>query len=322
MKAVAGELPKGAQAVAADGKPRWAYEIKWDGMRLVAAVDGPAGSMVLRTTNDLDATARFPELAGLPAAVGPHRAVLDGEVVALDEDGRPSFGLLQTRMHRLKGSPGEPDGPVPISMVLFDLLHLDGEDTTVLPYRDRRRLLEQLVEPGPTWQLAPVTDDGAALLAAAEQQGLEGVMAKQLDSPYEPGKRSRRWIKVKVRRHQEVVVGGWLPGQGNRSGQIGALLIGVHEGEHLRFCGRVGTGFSVAELDRLAGVLGPLERDTSPFEPPPPRDVLQAGAHFVDAQVVVEVEFGEWTHGDRLRHPSYLGQRHDKDPRQVVREPS
>jgi bifunctional non-homologous end joining protein LigD len=307
MKATSGDLPH---------DEGWAFEVKWDGIRLVAQVDGAAGTLELRTTNDLDATSRFPELVGLPAAVGPHRAVLDGEVVALDEQGRPSFGLLQSRMHITGGG-----GEVPVSFVLFDLLHLDGSDTTDLPYRDRRRLLEEIVEPGPTWQVAPAQDDGAALLEAARSQGLEGVMAKREESRYEPGKRSRNWIKVKVRRQQEVVVGGWLPGAGGREGQLGSLLVGCYDGAALRYAGRVGTGFKSPELDRLGALLADLDQDDSPFDPPPPREVVRAGARFCRPELVVEVAFAEWTSDGRLRHPSYLGQRIDKDPRDVVREP-
>lgn len=312
MKATSGELPAG------EG---WAYEVKWDGMRLIADVDGEAGTLALRTTNDLDATARFPEVAGLAGAVGPHRVVLDGEVVAVDESGRPSFGLLQSRMHVVPGAGGDRGG-ASLSYVLFDLLRLDGTDTTGLAYEQRRRLLDQVVDEGPTWRLSPVHRDGEALLAAARAQGLEGVMAKRIDSRYEPGKRSRSWIKVKVRPQQELVVGGWLPGEGRRAGGVGSLLVGYWEEGDLRYAGRVGTGFSQDELDRLEAVLGPLEQPDSPFADPLPRPVLRLGPHLCRPEVVVEVAFAEWTGDHRLRHPAYLGQRHDKDPAEVVREPT
>jgi bifunctional non-homologous end joining protein LigD len=309
MKATSGELPAG------DG---WVFEIKYDGMRLVAEVDGEADTLVLRTTNDIDATARFPEVAGLAAAVGPHQVVLDGEVVALDEHGRPSFGLLMSRRAAAAG-----DAPAPISFVLFDLLHLDGSDTTGLPYSDRRKLLEQVVEAGPTWEVAPVHEgDGAALLEVAEQQGLEGLVAKRVDSRYEPGKRTRQWIKVKVRRRQELVVGGWLAGKDGRSGRLGSILVGYHEPDgSLHYAGRVGTGFNAAELARMEALLRELAQDESPFDPPPPREVLRLEPHFCRPEPVVEVEFAEWTGDDRLRHPSYLGQRIDKPAEQVMREP-
>lgn len=309
MKATSGELPHG------EG---WAFEIKYDGMRLVAEVDGPAGTLALRTTNDIDATARFPEVAGLAAAVGPHRVVLDGEIVALDEQGRPSFGLLQSRIQRHRAG----EHAAPISFVLFDLLHLDGSDTIGLPYTDRRSLLEQVVQEGPTWEVAPTHHgDGQALLDVAEAQGLEGLVAKRLDSRYEPGKRTRQWIKVKVRRQQEVVVGGWLEGKDGRSGRLGSLLVGVYEGDALRYAGRVGTGFSTDELVRLEDLLQGIEVDESPFDPPPPREVVRLGPRYCQPEVVAEVAFAEWTGDDRLRHPSYLGQRIDKAPEEVVREP-
>jgi bifunctional non-homologous end joining protein LigD len=308
MKATSGELPHGDE---------WAFEIKYDGMRLVAEVDGEAGTLAVRTTNDIDATARFPEIVGLAGAVGPHRVVLDGEIVALDPQGRPSFGLL---MGRRGGSSDEPAAP--ISFVLFDLLHLDGSDTVGLPWSDRRTLLEQVVEPGPTWEIAPVhLGDGAELLAAAEQQGLEGLVAKRTASHYEPGKRTRQWIKVKVRREQELVVGGWLEGKEGRSGRLGSLLVGYYEGDVLRYAGRVGTGFKDDELKRLEDLLGGLAVEDCPFDPPPPRQVELLGPHFCRPEVVVQVAFAEWTGDGRLRHPSYLGQRIDKAAEDVIREP-
>jgi len=309
MKATSGELPHGGE---------WAFEIKYDGMRLVAEVDGPAGTVVVRTTNDIDATARFPEVLGLAEAIAPHRAVLDGELVALDEKGRPRFGLLMGRSQR-----GKDDEPaVPISFVLFDLLHLDGSDTIGLPYADRRKLLEQVVEAGPTWEIAPVhLGEGQDLLDVAEQQGLEGIVAKRLGSHYEPGKRTRQWIKVKVRREQELVVGGWLEGKEGRSGRLGSLLVGYHEGDVLRYAGRVGTGFKAEELERLEGLLVDLAVDGSPFDPPPPRPVERLGPHFCRPELVVQVAFAEWTGDGRLRHPSYLGQRIDKAAQAVAREP-
>lgn len=311
MKATSGELPSGDD---------WAFEIKYDGIRLVAAVDGTAETLEVRTTNDIDATSRFPELTGLARAVGPHRVVLDGEVVALDPQGRPSFGLLQQRVQRAKAG----QDAAPISYVLFDLLHLDGEDTTGLSWADRRRLLEQVVDEGPTWEVAPVHDgDGAALLAAAEAQGLEGLVAKRRDSRYQPGKRTRQWIKVKVRRRQELVVGGWLAGKEGRAGRLGSILVGYHEPDgRLHYAGRVGTGFDAAELARMEHLLHDLAQEQCPFDPVPPREVLRLQPRFVRPEVVVEVAFAEWTGDDRLRHPSYLGQRIDKDAAEVVREPS
>jgi bifunctional non-homologous end joining protein LigD len=314
MKAVSGDLP-GAD------EPGWVYEVKWDGMRILARCAG--GATTLRTSNGLDATERFPELAGLAEAVGVD-AVLDGEVVAIDVAGRPDFGLLQGRMH-LRGAADirARAAAVPVSLALFDLLWLDGHDTCALPWRDRRPLLERLVAPSPSWRVPAVHDDGAELLAVVEERGMEGVVAKRRDSPYLPGKRSPAWRKVKVRRHQEVVVGGWWPGEGNRSGRLGSLLVGVHDpgepGNPLRYAGRVGTGFDAAALADYEARLAALAVDRSPFEPPPPPAVARR-ARWVRPELVIEVAFGEWTGEGVLRHPSHLGRRIDKDPGEVVRE--
>lgn len=314
MKATAGDLPTG------EG---WIYEVKWDGMRALAFVDGPR--LRVQSANERDVTVSWPELAGLPDALPAASALLDGELVATDDDGRPSFGRLQQRMHI--SNPAEAlrrAAEVPVTYVVFDLLHLDGHDLTSLPLADRRRLLDQLLEPRPSWHLSPFHDDGAALLAAADERGLEGVVAKRLDSLYEPGKRTRTWRKVKVRRRQEMVVGGWLPGEGNRSGGIGALLVGYHDqagdGRPLRFAGRVGTGFTDAERARLTSLLDPLTSDECPFDPPPPRTDVARGATWARPELVAELAFAEWTGDARLRHPSYLGLRTDKAAADVTRD--
>ncbi|WP_254127228.1 hypothetical protein [Aquihabitans sp. G128] len=258
--------------------------------------------------------------------LGGHRAVLDGEVVAFDERGRTSFGRLQPRMHasdpaqvaRLRAE-------VPISYVVFDLLELDGISTLDLPYLDRRRLLADLVEPAGAWTVpAHQVGDGPDLFAAAAQQGLEGIVAKRVDSTYRPGGRSAAWRKCKVRREQELVVGGWSTGTGGRSTTLGALLVGVHDpaapGRPLRFAGGVGTGFDDATLRDLQARLAELATDDCPFTPRPPSLVTRT-AHWVRPELVVQATFGEWTGDGRLRHPSYVGLRTDRDPATVVREP-
>lgn len=315
MKATAGDLPVG------DG---WTYEVKWDGMRALCFVQD--GRLRVQSANERDVTVSWPELAGLPDALPVGAVLLDGELVATDAAGRPSFGRLQQRMHIASAvEAAQRANDVPVSYVVFDVLHLDGHDLIGLPLRDRRRLLQQVLEPAPRWRTSPVHDDGAALLAATDAQGLEGVVAKLDDSRYEPGGRVKTWRKVKVRRHQEVVVGGWLPGEGNRSGRLGALLVGVHDapgdGGPLRYAGRVGTGFSEAELARLADRLGALEVEDCPFDPPPPRPDVARGARWVRPELVAEIAYGEWTGDHRLRHPSYLGLRTDKDADQVTRDP-
>jgi bifunctional non-homologous end joining protein LigD len=298
-----------AAGLPADGE-RWAFEIKWDGFRTLAFVAG--GTVRLQSRSLNESTAEFPELRGLGEAVASHEVVLDGEVVALDEAGRPSFGLLQQRGKRR----------APIVYMIFDLLYLDGRSTVGLRYDERRARLEGLALRGPSWQVpAHHVGDGEALLAASRAQGLEGLVAKRLDSPYEVGKRSRCWLKVKNWGRQELVVGGWMPGEGERSGRIGALLVGYYEGGSLRYAGRVGTGFTGAELERLAGLLAPLARDAPPFAPVEslPAEVRRLG-RWVEPQLVAEVAFSEWTHLGTLRQPSYKGLRTDKRAAEVVRE--
>ena len=314
MKATSADLPTG------EG---WTYEVKWDGMRALSFIED--GHVRVQSYNERDVTASWPELRGLPDAIPAATALLDGELVATDGEGRPSFGLLQQRMHVT--APAEVAAraaEVPVAYLVFDLLHLDGHDLCGLPLSDRRRLLDQVLDPGPRWRVSPLHDDGPALLQAARDRELEGVVAKRLDSTYEPGKRTRTWLKVKVRLRQEMVVGGWLPGEGNRTGRIGALLVGYHDaprdGGPLRFAGRVGTGFKDAELMRLGALFADLATDDCPFDPPPPRAEILRGPRWVQPELVAELEFGEWTHDDRLRHPSYLGLRDDKAAEDVTRD--
>jgi bifunctional non-homologous end joining protein LigD len=292
----------------------WAFEIKWDGVRAIATIDG--GRLRLTSRRGNDVTARYPELRELGRALGATQAILDGEVVAFDADGRPSFQKLQGRMHLTSEHQvrrlSERD---PVSYVIFDLLFLDGHSLMALPYAERRQRLLDLGLAGPTWRTpGHHVGDGAAMLAASRAQGLEGVIAKRLDVPYTPGKRSSGWIKVKNVRRADVVVGGWMPGEGNRANRFGALLVGYQDDGGLKYAGRVGTGFTEAELKRLQDILAPLERDTSPFAGrQPPR-----GARFVEPSLVAAVDYGEWTQARTLRHPVYRGLRDDVAPEDVV----
>src|SRR3954447_2476424 len=248
MLAGTGDLPAG---------DNWAFEVKWDGVRAIAYADG--GRLRLPSRRTTSITARYPELRELGRAVGAHEAVLDGEVVAFDEGGRPSFQLLQRRMHltseslvrRLAQS-------VPVVYIIFDLLFLDGRSTLELTYEQRRKLLLELNLNGPAGQTpAHHVGEGGALLAASRAQGLEGIVAKRLDCPYTPGRRSSGWIKVKNVHRASLVVGGWLPGEGGRTGRLGALCVGFYEDGELRYAGRVGTGFTESELLRLRRRLAP-----------------------------------------------------------------
>jgi bifunctional non-homologous end joining protein LigD len=311
MKAVTGTIPADETA--------WAFEIKWDGVRVLSGID--SGKVRLRSSNSNDITGRYPELQALGEALEGHSAILDGEVVAFDDQGRPSFGRLQQRMHLANAAEVRKRAEtVPITYVLFDLLQLDGNDLISLPYLERRRLLTELVPDDGCWTVpAHREGDGATLLAAVAERGLEGIVAKKVDSPYLPGKRSTSWVKVKARLRQEFVIGGWQPGERGRAGQLGSLLVGVYDDGRLRYSGKVGTGFTMRELTRLGDLLAPLETDSSPFDAPPPRPIERI-ARWVRPELVAEVEFGEWTGEGILRHPSYMGLRDDKNPTDVVRE--
>jgi bifunctional non-homologous end joining protein LigD len=299
----------------------WAYEMKWDGVRAFVLVDGASAEGRVRVTNRKggDITAGYPEFAVLSEELGATEVLLDGEIVALDENSRPSFQLLQRRMHvRDPMALQHLASEVPVAFIVFDLLWRDGELLTGLPYSERRRALEALGAGGTRWQIPPAsTERGDAALDTSRELGLEGIVAKRLDSRYESGRRSSSWQKIKHELRQEFVIGGWSPGEGWRSGRIGALLLGYYDRDGtLRYAGKVGTGFSEKELERLEGLLGPLEQDESPF--------VAAGvprtARFVEPRLVAEVRFTEWTAGGRVRQPAYLGLRDDKIARDVVRE--
>ena len=309
MKAVADRLPVG------DG---WAYEIKWDGMRAIASYDDSGVRAHSSRLNDV--TARFPELEPIHDVLGVD-VTLDGELVALGDDGLPSFSRLQGRMHLDRPHDiARKAAEIPLVYVIFDVLRIDGQETFPLPYEQRRQLLEQLVEPGPSWQLASVHDEEPhALLDAVVERGMEGLVAKRLSSTYQPGARSADWVKVKPRRRQELVVGGLLSGEGGRAGSVAAVLVGYHDDQgQLRFAGRVGSGLTDDEGRELIDLARPTS--TSPFVDDVP-GVRGRTITFVEPELVVEVAFGEWTPDDNLRHPVYLGRRADVDPAFVPREP-
>jgi bifunctional non-homologous end joining protein LigD len=309
MLARAGTLPR------EDG--RWAYEIKWDGVRAIAY--SQPGALRLESRNLIDVTDRYPELARLNRALSSHGAVLDGEIVAF-ADGRPSFEALQQRMgltSRAQAARRAKDAPV--TYVIFDLLWLDGHSLTELPYSERRERLDALRLHGPSWQTPEnVVGHGKELARASAERHLEGIIAKRLTSTYQPGARSSAWIKIKTTASQELVIGGWTPGKGSRSGGIGALLVGVHDPDgSLRYVGRVGSGLSEREIARLEPILAAHELSRSPFAsgPRPPR-----GARFTEPRLVAEVEFSEWTSAGSLRAPRFKGLRDDKPAAEVVRE--
>ncbi|MCZ2839502.1 non-homologous end-joining DNA ligase [Modestobacter sp. VKM Ac-2985] len=315
MLAAIGELPR-------DDDLRWGYEFKWDGVRALAHARG--GRLRLRARSGNDVTATYPELGALPAVLAAHDAVLDGEVVAMDAQGRPDFGLLQGRMHRSGPEVTRLAAAAPVSYLVFDLLAWDGEALLGLPYTERRARLDALGLTGGRWVTTPwfrgdTAGVGRQVQAASRENGLEGVVAKRLDSVYRPGGRGPDWRKAKNLRTQSVVVGGWRPGAGRRAGGIGSLLLGVHDEEgRLVFAGHVGTGFTAKALADLEPLLTP--RVSAPFDGALPREVTR-DAHWVEPALVGEVVFTEWTREGKLRHPAWRGLREDLAPADVVVEP-
>jgi bifunctional non-homologous end joining protein LigD len=313
MLATAGKLP-----VRDEG---WAYEMKWDGIRALAFAQDGAVRLLSRTARDV--TFVYPELAGMAATLGVAQAVLDGEIVAFGDSEWPEFEAIQQRMNI--GSAAQARvlaAQVPVSYLAFDLLWLDGKPLVDRPYSERRRLLDDLGLHGGNWQAPPafIGEAGADVQAVSREHSLEGIMAKRLQSRYEPGRRSQSWLKIKNLRRQEVVIGGWQPGEGGRAGGIGSLLVGVQDAQGLAYSGHVGTGFTQQTLRMLAAKLAPLGRETSPFATAvPPEDARYA--RWVEPVLVAEIAFSDWTRSGRLRAPSYKGLRDDKDPAEVVREP-
>jgi bifunctional non-homologous end joining protein LigD len=313
MLALAGALPTDDRG--------WAYEFKWDGVRALVAVDG--GRARITSRNKKDFTRSFPELTGIGAFASSRATLLDGEIVIFDDFGRPNFGQLAQRLHlSSQGEIKRRSVDTPTTYLAFDLLYLDGESLLERPYEERRHRLEQLHFAGDRFATPPAFIDahGSDVLRAARERHLEGVVAKRRDSPYRPGIRGGEWVKVKNFRTQEVVIGGWTEGNGARAGGLGALLLGVYDKDGFVYIGRVGTGFTGRARADLLGMLRPLMRKTSPFCGPMPTAEVRGG-HFVTPKVVGEVQFGEWTAGGRLRHPSWRGLRSDKVAKSVRREP-
>jgi bifunctional non-homologous end joining protein LigD len=308
MLATPGPLPTG---------PGWAYEFKWDGVRAIAYCDA-AGLRVL-SRNDRDVTGTYPELAEVAGLLDGRSAVLDGEIVALDPAGRPSFAQLQRRMHVVE-PPASLIAAVPVGYYVFDLLRLDGTSTLDLPYARRRELLAGLPLAGTVVQVPEFVTgpDAADVTAAAARRGLEGIVAKRLSSPYRPGRRSPDWTKVPFNQTQEVVIIGWKPGEGRRAGTIGSLVLAVHdETGALSFAGGVGTGFTQGMLRELEQQLAPWQRRTIPV-PGIPREHAR-GVHWVEPLFVGEVAYRTWTPDGRLRHASWRGLRPDRSPDEVRR---
>jgi bifunctional non-homologous end joining protein LigD len=313
MLATLGSLPPASQ------DRQWAFEVKWDGVRAICEIDG--GRITLWSRNDRDITVSYPELRELGAQLGTTQAVLDGEIAVLDKDQRSSFSRLQRRMHVASAAEaGRLANQDPVVYLIFDLLHLDGRSLLELPYSDRRQLLDGLELEGARWRTPPVLrGGGAAALRTSQRRGQEGIIAKRRSSHYLPGRRSPDWVKIKNIRTQEVVVGGWRPGQGRRAGTIGSLLLGLPSEDGLRYIGNVGTGFTEDMLADLMTRLRKLARRTAPFTDGVP-NVIAREAHWVSPRLVGEVRFTEWTGDGRLRHPSWRGLRPDKQVSDVRQE--
>lgn len=307
MLALAGPVPRG---------PGWAFEFKWDGVRAIVGAAGGAVRLTSRLGNDV--TAGYPELAGVGALTGGRPVLLDGEIVALDAAGRPNFGLLQDRMH-VRHPSAELRERVPVSFYAFDLLHLDGHSLLALPYDERRERLSALDATARVLVPPAFTDvDGAQLLEVARAHRLEGVVAKRRGARYEAGRRSPAWVKTALSHTQEVLVGGWTPGEGRRTRTFGSLLLGAHDVDgRLRYLGHVGTGFRDSVLDDLVARLRPLRRPTSPFDEQVPREHARH-ARWVEPVLVGEVEYRLITRDGRLRHASWRGLRPDRAPGEVV----
>jgi bifunctional non-homologous end joining protein LigD len=300
-------------ATLTDALPRgdeWLFEVKWDGYRALGYVRGGEAKLVSRNGNDL--TQRFANVArALGHAARSPNCVVDGEVCALDEQGRPSFSAMQ------QGKQG-----TPLVYAVFDVLEIDGVPVLDLPLTERRERLEQLLDLRQrTVQISGFFEDGAGLLEAAIEQGLEGVMAKRPQSQYVEGKRTRDWLKIKTHGREEFVICGWTAGQGKRSGSFGALVLGTYRGDELHWVGNCGTGFTERDIEALLAKLEPLRTDVCPFPAVPKMPkVRKADVTWVEPKLVCEVRFAEWTHDGHLRAPSFQGLRDDKPARAVHRE--
>jgi bifunctional non-homologous end joining protein LigD len=296
--------------------PDWLFEVKWDGFRVQAVVR--EGAVRLYTRSLKDAETYFGRLLSPPSWIDAREAIVDGEMVALDENGAPDFSLLQERISELRAGGKRTSGPLVYQA--FDLLHLDGRSLLGVPLESRKRLLKLVLREHPRVRFAShVEASGLAFHAAAQQRGLEGIVAKLRSSRYEPGRRSSAWLKIKIRPEQELVVGGWTPGEGNAR-DLGALAVGVYEDGALRFSGKVGSGFTGVTRKRLLARLAPLVAERAPFDPPPERKGELRNVTWVRPELVIRAELGGWSRDGMVRQTSFKGIEEGRDPATVTRE--
>jgi len=294
--------------------PDWQFEIKWDGFRVEAVVD--AGAVRLWTRGEQDAARYFGTFLAPPTWIEARQAIVDGEVIALDDQGEPDFALLQ---ERIKGR-GRPAAAVtPFVYEAFDLLYLDGRSLVEEPLEERRRLLASVLRADPRVRMSEhIAGEGIAFFEAARQRGLEGIMAKDRRSHYVPGARTLDWQKIKIRPEQELVVGGWTKGTG-KAVDLGALLVGVYEDGELRYAGKVGAGFTTHTRAELLAAIATRPADASPFSQPLPRAVAK-NALWLRPEIVIRAEFAGWTGDGLVRQAAYKGFDLGKDPNAVRRE--
>ncbi len=293
--------------------PDWTFEIKWDGFRVETVID--SGDVRLWTRGQQDAAGYFGPFLTPAEWIAAEEAIVDGEVIALDERGEPDFALLQARIK------GKRQGGVPTPFVYeaFDLMWLDGRSLIAEPLEIRRRLLKEVLRADPRVRLSEdIAAEGIAFFEAARVRQLEGIMAKDRRSTYAPGKRSMAWQKVKIRPEQELVVGGWTKGTG-KAVELGALLVGVYEDGQLRYAGKVGAGFNDAIRSELLAALSPLASQDQPFADAPPRAVAKS-ALWMRPELVIRAEFAGWTGDGLVRQAAYKGIDLGKDPKKVGRE--